>query len=200
MTGLALANTIQEADERAHLAAQLEAETESMLSDDARRPDADGGEDVPPAQVRHDFPIPNPPDLRLHVLSDYNLEDIFGYINPQMLYVRHLGYKGRFAEDLAAGEQAAVDLRDSVRRVEDLVLARSDITANAVFKFFPCRSEGQWAADIFPGRLAGCWSGSTSDASRSATGCAWPITRCRYPVLHPGQGWGRPAWTTWECS
>ena len=60
-----------------------------------------------------------------------------------MLYVRHLGYKGRYAEDLAAGEQAAIDLRDSVRRVEDLALARSDITANAVFKFFPCRSEGQ---------------------------------------------------------
>lgn len=145
MTGLALANTIQEADERAHLASQLEAETEAMLSDDARRQDSDGGsEDVPPAQVRHDFPIPNPPDLRLHMLSDYRLEDIFGYINPQMLYVRHLGYKGRFSEDLQAGEQAAVDLRDSVRRVEDLALARSDITANAVFKFFPCRAEGQW--------------------------------------------------------
>ncbi len=143
MTGLALANTIQEADERAHLAATLEAETEAMISDDARRPAADEGQSVPPAKVRHDFPIPNPPDLRLHVLSDYNLEDIFGYINPQMLYVRHLGYKGRFAEDLAAGEQAAVELRDSVRHVEDLMLARSDISAGAVFKFFPCRSEGQ---------------------------------------------------------
>ena len=144
MTGLALANTIQEADERAHLAAQLQAETEAMLSDDANRPVADDGGDVPPAQVRHDFPTPNPPDLRLHVLSDYSLEDIFSYINPQMLYVRHLGYKGRFAEDLAAGEQAAVELHESVRRVEDLVLARSDITANAVFKFFPCRADGQW--------------------------------------------------------
>lgn len=145
MTGLALANTIQEADERAHLASQLDAETEAMLGDDARRQDGEeNSEDVPPAQVRHDFPIPNPPDLRLHVLNDYNLEDIFGYINPQMLYVRHLGYKGRFAEDLAAGEQAAIDLRDSVRRVEDLALARSDITASAVFKFFPCRSDGQW--------------------------------------------------------
>ena len=143
MTGLALANTIQEADERAHLAAQLKAETEAMLDDDSRRSAADEGQDVPPAQVRHDFPIPNPPDLRLHVLSDYDLEDVFGYINPQMLYVRHLGYKGRFAEDLAAGEQPAVELRDSVRRVEDLMLARSDISANAVFKFFPCRSEGQ---------------------------------------------------------
>jgi 5-methyltetrahydrofolate--homocysteine methyltransferase len=144
MTGLALANTIQEADERVQLAASLEAETEAMLKDDAAR--ASGGdarEDVPPAQVRHDFPVPNPPDLRLHVISDYDLEEIFDYINPQMLYVRHLGYQGRFADDLAAGHQAAVDLRDSVRRVEDLVLARSDITADAVFKFFPCRSDGQ---------------------------------------------------------
>ena len=144
MTGLALANTIQEADERAHLAAQLEAETEAMLDDDVRRQSDDNAEDVPPAKVRHDFPVPNPPDLRLHVLTDYNLEDIFGYINPQMLYVRHLGYKGRFAEDLEAGEQAAIGLRDSVRRVEDMMLARSDISASAVFKFFPCRSDGQW--------------------------------------------------------
>ena len=144
MTGLALANTIQEADERVQLAASLEAETEAMLKDDAAR--ASGGDardDVTPAQVRHDFPVPNPPDLRLHVISDYDLEEIFDYINPQMLYVRHLGYQGRFADDLAAGHQAAVDLRDSVRRVEDLVLARSDITADAVFKFFPCRSDGQ---------------------------------------------------------
>ena len=143
MSGLALANTIQEADERAHLAAKLEAETEAMLGDEGRRTADDEGQDVPPAQVRHDFPIPNPPDLRLHVLNDYNLEHIFEYINPQMLYVRHLGYKGRFAEELAAGERAAIDLHDSVRRVEDMMLARSDITANAVFKFFPCRSDGQ---------------------------------------------------------
>ena len=149
MTGLALANTIQEADERAQLAASLEAETEGMLNDNAARASSEEArEDVPSAQLRHDFPIPNPPDLRLHVITDYNLEEIFDYINPQMLYVRHLGYKGRFAEDLAAGPgsergNAAMDLRDSVRRVEDLVLARSDITADAVFKFFPCRSDGQ---------------------------------------------------------
>ena len=148
MTGLALANTIQEADERARLAETLDSETEAMLNDGARRaaPDGATAPDVPPAQVRRagdGFAIPNPPDLRLHTLRDYNLEDIFGYINPQMLYVRHLGYKGRFAEDLAAGEPAAVELRDSVRRVEDLVLARSDISASAVFKFFPCRADGQ---------------------------------------------------------
>ena len=77
-------------------------------------------------------------------LRDYDMERIFPYINPQMLYVRHLGFKGRFADALAAGDPAAQELRDSVRRVEDAVLAHPDITANAVFKFFPCNSDGQW--------------------------------------------------------
>ena len=144
MTGLALANTIQEADERVQLAASLEAETEAMLKAASAGPgDSNEAEDVPPARIGHDFPVPNPPDLRLHVLSDYSLEEIFPYINPQMLYVRHLGYKGRFAEALEAGEGPALELRDSVRRVEDLLLAREDIKASAIFKFFPCRSDGQ---------------------------------------------------------
>ena len=144
MSGLALANTIQDADERAKLTASLDDEAESMLSADAAsRVGEDDGEDVPPAQVRHDFDVPNPPDLRLHVLNDHPLEEIFPLINPQMLYVRHLGYKGRFADDLEAGDQAAKELQDSVRRVEDLILAREDIKANAALKFFPANSDGQ---------------------------------------------------------
>ncbi|MCY4415693.1 MAG: hypothetical protein OXE87_05215 [Chloroflexi bacterium] len=87
---------------------------------------------------------PRPPDLRLHVLEDYDLDEIFGYINPQMLYVRHLGYRGRFWEALRNDEPKAVELRRQVQRVEDIMLSRSDITAQAVFKFFPCRSDGQW--------------------------------------------------------
>ena len=144
MSGLALANTIQDADERATLMASLDDEAESMLAADiALKEGEDDGEDVPPAQMRHDFDIPNPPDLRLHVLNNHPLEEIFPLINPQMLYVRHLGYKGRFTDDLESGEQAAIELQDSVRRVEDLVLAREDIQANAVMKFFPANSDGQ---------------------------------------------------------
>ena len=144
MSGLALANTIQDADERAQLMATFDEETESMLvADEASRDPEDVGEDVPPAQVRHDFDIPNPADLRLHVLNDHPLDEIFPLINPQMLYVRHLGYKGRFADDLESGEHAAIELHDSVRRVEDLMLAQENIKANAVLKFFPANSDGQ---------------------------------------------------------
>ncbi len=146
MAGLALANTIVEADEREKLAATLEAETAEILGADGRQraSDAEAAPAVAPAQVRHDFEVPNPPDLRLHVLRDYDMERIFPYVNPQMLYVRHLGFKGRFADALAAGDPSAQELHDAVRRVEDEALAHSDITANAVFKFFPCNSDGQW--------------------------------------------------------
>ena len=147
MTGLALANTIQDADERQKLAAKIEAETRELLAaDQARQTVANSPAEpaVAAAQIRHDLEVPNPPDLRLHVLRDYDLEKIFPYINPQMLYVRHLGFKGRYAEALESGGPSAVELRDSVRRVEDAVLAEPTIKANAVFKFFPCHSDGQW--------------------------------------------------------
>ena len=146
MSGLALANTLQDADERQTLAAALETETDQMLQAAQERAAADPATApaaVAPAQIRHDFPVPNPPDLRLHTLKDYDLAEIFPYINPQMLYVRHLGYQGRFAEALEREESAALELRASVRRVEDVMLARPDLQANAVFKFFPCRSDGQ---------------------------------------------------------
>ena len=147
MTGLARANTIQDADERQKLAAAVKAETEELLKSDQGRQasmEAQLAQEVPPAQVHYDFAIPNPPDLRLHVLRNYDMEKIFPYINPQMLYVRHLGFKGRFADALAAGDSAAVELHEPVRRVEDVMLAHPDINAHAVFKFFPCHSDGQW--------------------------------------------------------
>ena len=147
MTGLALANTIQEADEREKLAAELRAEESRLLEADRvrqARETADSAAEVPPARVRHDFQIPNPPDLLPHVLRDYDLEKVFPYINPQMLYVRHLGFKGRFAQSLEAGDPSALELREAVQRVEELILAQPDIGASAVFKFFPCQSDGQW--------------------------------------------------------
>ena len=147
MTGLALANTIQEADERERLAAALAAETEKMLKAETEARPSDAHEASQPVDqqvVRHDFEIPAPPDLLPHVLLDYDLEKIFPYINPQMLYVRHLGFKGRFADALASEDASALELRDAVRRVEDTMLARQDIKANAVFRFFPVQSDGQW--------------------------------------------------------
>ena len=149
MSGLALANTLQDADERQNLSARLEVETEELIkaAEEAAAVQSQQNSETPTApaapQVSREASIPRPPDLLLHVLEDFDLEQIFPYINPQMLYGRHLGFKGRFSEALDAGDAAAQELRDSVRRVEELALADNRIKANAVFKFFPCASDGQ---------------------------------------------------------
>lgn len=146
MTGLSLANSVQDSDERQKLIVKAEAETETMLADQASASSPQPKNEAPavaPAQISHNIDIPNPPDLVSHVLTNYDMEKIFPYINPQMLYVRHLGFKGRFAEALESNDSSAVELRNSVRAVEDIVLSQTDITANAVFKFFPCVSSEQ---------------------------------------------------------
>ena len=145
MTGLALANTLRDSDEFQKLSSQIEAETDELLQAEQKRQTSTEENETPvsPARINHDFPIPQPPDLRVHVVKDYDLDKIFSFINPQMLYVRHLGYQGRFEDALENGDPSAVELRESVRKVEDLILADPNITASAVFKFFPCSSDGQ---------------------------------------------------------
>ena len=141
MNGLDLANQIMDPPRRQALAIKLEAETNRLL-DTVRPLNA-----VPTiarrgSAVRQDVPIPAPPDLRLHVLRNYDLDEIFRFINPVMLYTRHLGFKN-FEQALAAGDEKARELRASVAAVEELMLGRADITADAVFKFFPAQSDGE---------------------------------------------------------
>ncbi len=143
MTGLDLANQIQDPDRRAALVSRLARDAATLAASapvQAAAP-ADGRTFAPPV-LRGDFPIPQPPDLKLHVLRDYDLDAIFRYINPVMLYTRHLGFKGKFTEALAAGDPKAVELRGTVAAVEEEMLRRPDITANAVYKFFRAQSDG----------------------------------------------------------
>ncbi len=141
MNGLDLANQIVDPPRRAELAARLEAETARMLKAVAAQPAAPQSavEDRP--AVRQDVEIPRPPDLRLHLLKDYDLDRIFSYINPAMLYSRHLGLKNA-EQALAGGDPKAVELRAAVRAVEEVMLAASDIRANGAYKFFPANSQG----------------------------------------------------------
>ena len=144
MDGLGLANRIMDGEEREELASRLHEESETLAQE--QRPRAveaapAGAERA--AAVRADVDIPTPPDLKAHVLADYDLDEIFPFINPQMLYVRHLGYRGRFAEALERGDEKALRLRRQVREVEEAMLATPEISARAVFKWFPAQSDGR---------------------------------------------------------
>ncbi|MBV8357427.1 MAG: B12-binding domain-containing protein, partial [Deltaproteobacteria bacterium] len=148
MAGLDLANQLMDAQRREVLASELESESRRLL--DAISKPLDGK--AQPAQharsILHAEAIPEPPDLRLHVLRDYNLDEIFRYINPVMLYTRHLGFRN-FQQALEAGEPKAVELRDAVAAVEDEMLARSDITARAAYRFFRVNSDGDRTVMVY---------------------------------------------------
>ncbi len=145
MTGLDLANRLSDPVQRDKLQAALNEETGSLQAREASRqgnripasPSARPASSVVPVEK-----APAPPDLKTHLVSDYDLAEIFQYVNPVMLYTRHLGFRGRFTEALKSGDAKALDLRDKVRRVEDLTLQRRDINANAVYKFFRAASQG----------------------------------------------------------
>ncbi|GIW40479.1 MAG: methionine synthase [Candidatus Binatia bacterium] len=142
MTGLELANQLFDPERRRALEERLERETEELrrsLAATPREPEPSPG--GAPA-IRHDHDIPEPPDLKLHVIDDYDLEEVFSYINPVMLYTRHLGFKGRFEEALAAGDPRASELRAQVEAVEEAMIAHPGIRARAVYKFFRAHSEG----------------------------------------------------------
>ena len=143
MSGLNLAHRLADADERQRLASELIMETRSMEKEEASRiqtPRAprprSSGSTVSPVQA-----APAPPDLKRHMLKDFDLSEIFRYVNPVMLYVRHLGYRGRFVEALEAGDVKALELQERVRQVEDVMIERGDITANAVYQFYRSASE-----------------------------------------------------------
>jgi 5-methyltetrahydrofolate--homocysteine methyltransferase len=83
---------------------------------------------------------PAPPDFDRHVMR-LPLDEVWRYVNPQMLYGRHLGLKGRFEDLLAKGDEKARMLRDVVEEAK--ADARGWMVARAVWRFFPARAEGE---------------------------------------------------------
>src|SRR4029079_18664786 len=127
-----LANQIMEKDRRASLEEVLARQTAQLVAEAGAKVAAPPVQPVAPAKVRRDHDIPQPPDLKLHVVRDYDLDEIFSYVNPVMLYTRHLGFKGKFDEAVEQRQPKALELRAQVQAVEEEMLRRPDITANAV--------------------------------------------------------------------
>jgi 5-methyltetrahydrofolate--homocysteine methyltransferase len=141
MNGLDLANQIMDRESRESLKVRLDEEGRKLLASASKAAENGTKPAAPRATVKHELEVPRPPDLKFHVLRNYDLAEIFPYINPAMLYSRHLGLKD--AENaLKKGEPKALELKAAVEEVEAVMLAREDIAANAIYRFFPAQSDG----------------------------------------------------------
>jgi 5-methyltetrahydrofolate--homocysteine methyltransferase len=148
MEGLDLANQLMDEERRAALRKNLEAETRKLLASAAKpaAPAPMAGRRA--SSVRQDVEIPLPPDLKPHVVRGYDLAEVFRYINPVMLYTRHLGLRN-YEAALASGDARAKELTAAVAEVEEVMLGRADIAANAIYRFFPARSDGDRTIMIY---------------------------------------------------
>ena len=85
-------------------------------------------------KVRADLPIPTAPYLDRRVRDVPNLAEVWSYINPFMLYGRHLGFKGNFEKLLAERDPKAFKLFHDVEAVKQE--AARFMKAKAVWQFF----------------------------------------------------------------
>lgn len=136
MTGLATMNKLMAPAEREKLAteqASREVATATVVA-----------ESVPESNTRSSRvrilpPVPVPYSDR-KVIPVPNLTEIWSYINPQMLFVRHLGFKNNFERALESRDPKALELHHAVEEVK--AEAAKFMKVKAVWQFFTATATG----------------------------------------------------------
>jgi len=100
-------------------------------------------------RVRTDIEIPPAPYLDRRVTETRHLGEIWEYVNPQMLYGKHLGFRGPFRRRLAERDPKALELHDQVERVKQW--AASFMRVRGVWQFFEAEPRGDAIQLFAPG-------------------------------------------------
>lgn len=138
MTGLKLMNDIMDPAGRDQLLAK-HTWTEFIASPQpAEEPVAAGA--TRSSKVRVNIPVPDLPYGERRVRSVPQLTEVWSYINPFMLYGRHLGYKGNFEKNLASRDPKALELFHQVEDVK--TWAAGFMKIRAVWQFFDAERDG----------------------------------------------------------
>ena len=148
MTGLRLMNELMDPARRAAvLEAHRGAEGARAAEPAAAAPSPI--EERRSSRVRADLPIPPAPYLDRRARNVPHLPEVWSYINPQMLYGRHLGFKGNFEQALAARDPKALELHHQVEALKEE--AAQWMTLRAVWQFFEAERAGNSIHLFAPG-------------------------------------------------
>ena len=147
MTGLALMNDLMNPATRAEVIErnkplEFEAETVEAEAVPAMTTQRSG-------KVRADLPIPSVSGLERHVRDVPQLQEVWSYLNPQVLYRHHMGFKGNFEKMLADRDPQAIDLYELVEGLKQE--AAQFLKIRAVWQFFEAEPEGNSIHLFAPG-------------------------------------------------
>jgi 5-methyltetrahydrofolate--homocysteine methyltransferase len=100
-------------------------------------------------RVRTSIPIPDAPYLERKIRDVPQLAEIWSYVNPHMLYGKHLGFKGNFERLLKEVDSKAIDL---FHQMEDLRReAAGFLKVRALWQFFEAERDGNAILLFAPG-------------------------------------------------
>jgi 5-methyltetrahydrofolate--homocysteine methyltransferase len=149
MTGLRLLNEIMDPATREQvLASHIFREDQTAPATSHQQP-ATSQPDHRSTKVRADLAIPAAPYLDRRLRDVPNLAEVWSYINPFMLYGRHLGFKGNFEKLLAERDTKALKLFHDVEEVK--AEAARFMKARAVWQFFEAERAGNAIHLFSPG-------------------------------------------------
>ena len=148
MTGLSLMNQLMDPVQRD---AVLRVNTQVVPPVELERPAEPAAPltEIRSSKVRTGLPIPPAPYLDRKVRDVPHLAEIWSYINPHMLYGRHLGYKGHFEKNLAEHNEKALELYHMVEELKHE--AAPFMKVKAVWQFFEAERDGNAIHLFTPG-------------------------------------------------
>jgi len=143
MDGLRLVNELRDEEQRDALLAGWKAQTAAMQASasnksKARKQSAPSRATAPTIPILDD--VPEPPDFERHLLPEAALSDIWSWINPRMLYGKHLGLRGDFEAKIAARDARALQLREVIWELMGKGM-QGGMKASAVWQWFEADQE-----------------------------------------------------------
>jgi 5-methyltetrahydrofolate--homocysteine methyltransferase len=157
MSGLDLAKTIVDPEKFEKLKGDLATRREALAKARAQGPKAVEAviSNVRSSTIPVLDQIPEPPDYERHVLRNTPIEQIWKYINPLMLYGRHLGIKGgivrkleaaatdaKLRQELETSDPKSMSIWKAVQEVKEEYRGTDIMRPAAVYRFFKAASSG----------------------------------------------------------
>ena len=137
MSGLALLDRIMDPAARAGLCSEHAPLADDLAGKASGRPAPSRSRS---SRVRTDVPPVKCPYAVRRRVDIPNLRDLWRYINPAMLYSRHLGFRGNFAKALAARDEKAMSLQSAMENVK--AEAEGYLKARAVWRYLEAEGQG----------------------------------------------------------
>ncbi|MCZ2154090.1 MAG: methionine synthase [Bryobacterales bacterium] len=108
------------------------------------------------AKVRTDVPIPAVASFERQVRQVPDLREVWSYVNPFMLYGRHLGFKGNFTKLLAERDPRALELHNFVEELKQW--ASGFMKVRAVWRVMEAERDGNSIHVFEPGTTSPAWT------------------------------------------